>query len=520
MLLFVSCSSFAQQNIFNHVWWDAIGRHNNQLFGFSGLDTVGRVNDSIPDALIIGEDGGSRYVWNRTKLDTTPQAYFPGTKIVTGDINGDGIKDYVVLDESAEKITVLFGKDTIGKFDTAMVLHGDHYHLEFTNTSIVVGKFDSTDYDGIIISDANYTIQGGTITLGRILYYHGGAKLDSTSVEITIGDTGGRFIGGLIAAGHVRDKSKEYLVETRLHGSYANVFLYPFGHNFTLMPSDTLTISWDIDSTGSFSGTGIESGYLIADANADSTDDIFLGFAGTVLVWKGGKTISSLPSYRFTKPFSTGSSTYGTKLVDLGDITGRGYHSLLVTDPEGDAAGGYFGGTVFLFNMGKALKDVCTAFGSRDDFESYFGTTAIPLSKIAGSNLPGFMVGRNAEILPGPSGVGGITAFYGDTSYGPVSVREIEQIPTVFDLHQNYPNPCTVATSIVFSVLNPRLYGAEATVTLYNSLGTKVATVYRGIADDYSYTLRFDVSGLPAGNYYYRLLCGGREETRMMSIIR
>src|SRR5579883_525986 len=490
MLLLMSCSCVAQQNIFNYEWWEAVGSYDGDRFGAYGLDTLGRLNDTIPHAISIGARDGIRLSYNRdnVKADTAPHGYFPGgSAIVPGDINGDGIKDYVVLNEDLETVTVFFGTDTIGKFDTAMVLHSYRPDLGFTNAEIIVAKFDSSKYDGIVISDVN-----GANETGRILYYRGGTKLDTTPTETVIGKSREEFVGGVIATGHVRDKNKEYLVETRFHGAYANVFLYPFGHNFTLTPSDTFTINEDTNQAG-FMGS-----FVIADADGDGIDDMILGSYSEVLIYKGGKTINPHVTNLLHPPPNVQVASFAVIITDVGDITGRGYHTIVVSYPT-DSNSGYLSGAVYLYNFNvgdNAPKDECVADGFGPvGFEDSFGQTVIASGNANGKGQHSFMVGRTEGTAATAHG-GGLTAFWGDTSFGPmVGVREDGSIPVVFSLGQNYPNPFSGETHIDFSVLDPRLYGSSVTLTLYNEFGENVATLYRGNADNIIRSLQVHAEG-------------------------
>jgi len=514
-LIIIPFCSFAQQNIFSHVWWEATGSYDNDRFGAYGLDTLGKLNDTIPHAISIGAADGIRMAYNRdhVKADTAPHGFFPGgSAIVPGDINGDGIKDYVVLNEDLETVTVLFGTDTIGKFDTAMVLHGEPTDLQFTNTSIVVAPFDSTRYDGIVISDIN-----GANETGRLLYYRGGTILDTIPTEIVTGISRQQFVGGYIATGHIRDKSKECLVETRSHGKYADVFLYPFGHGFTLTPSDTFTINEDTNQAG-FMGS-----FVIADADGDGIDDMILGSYSEVLIYKGGETINPHVTYLLHPPPNVQVASFAVIITDVGDITGRGYHTIVVSYPT-DSNNGYLNGAVYLYNLNvgnNAPKDECVADGFGPvGFEDSFGETVIASGNANGLGQYSFMVGRT-EGTAATAHSGALTAFWGDTSFGPmVGVREDGSIPVVFSLGQNYPNPFSGETNINFSVLDPRLYGSSATLTLYNEFGEKVKTLYSSTADNIIRSLHFNAEELPSGNYFYRLECGGRETTRMLTILQ
>ncbi|HET7152990.1 MAG TPA: T9SS type A sorting domain-containing protein, partial [Candidatus Kapabacteria bacterium] len=497
----------------------------NQYFSFVGLDTIGRLNDTILHAVAIGESNTERLALNRDKIlrDTTPQAYFPGTKVVTGDINGDGIKDYVVANESTQTITVFFGTDTIGKFDTAMVLHGNHYRQELASVSICVGKFDSGSFDGIIISDRGYSTDGAITEIGRILYYHGGTKLDSASADVITGKSKYDYVGGLLTLGHIRNATTEYLAELRMPystlgiDSTSRIFLYQLGPNFNIQtPTDTVILNGDTNQAN------LMGNYMIADADGDGIDDILLGSYTEVLIYKGGDTISPHITYRFHAPPNVQVASFAKRITDVGDITGRGYHTLVVSYPT-DSNTGYLNGAVYLYNFnvgGNAPRDVCTADGFGPfGFEEAFGTQVIASGNVNTMGQSCFMVGMDDIPARSPIHLGALTAFWGDTSYGPVSVREIESVPIVFALSQNYPNPFSGETSINFSVLEPRLYGSSVTITLYNEFGEKIETLYHGAADDIRRSLHFNAGELPSGNYFYRLTCGGRAETKMLTLI-
>jgi hypothetical protein len=91
-----------------------------------------------------------------------------------------------------------------------------------------------------------------------------------------------------------------------------------------------------------------------------------------------------------------------------------------------------------------------------------------------------------------------------------------EQLPADVILQQNYPNPFTGSTSIVFAL--PR----EETVNLqiFDTHGRVVASLCSGRYVAGSYRLTFDAASLPAGSYLLRLTTGRKVLSRMMSLLR
>ena len=94
--------------------------------------------------------------------------------------------------------------------------------------------------------------------------------------------------------------------------------------------------------------------------------------------------------------------------------------------------------------------------------------------------------------------------------------KTIGAIPTVFSLNQNYPNPFNPSSTIGFG-LPQRLH---ATLTVFNSLGQKVATLVQGEQEAGYHEVRFDGSGLASGVYFYRLQAGTNVETKKLMLIR
>jgi M6 family metalloprotease-like protein len=89
--------------------------------------------------------------------------------------------------------------------------------------------------------------------------------------------------------------------------------------------------------------------------------------------------------------------------------------------------------------------------------------------------------------------------------------------PAVFSLRQNYPNPFNPATVIEFSVARP----GRATVTVFNSLGQIVGTLFDGYAEPgQAYQSKFDGTNLASGMYIYRLMAGGSVDSKRMLLLR
>jgi len=245
---------------------------------------------------------------------------------------------------------VLFGTHDPVKFDTALVLHGNLDRNEFAGASIVVTRCDTDQYDDIIISDGAYD-NGSQV--GELTFIRGGVTIDSSSIIRVLGTPGAGLnsFTGVIAMGHIHGRqTHELLVLHYLSDTAYAATVYPLGvPDFRLVTTDTLY--FNCDSLGSGAG-----GFTITDIDNDSVDDVLLGGSRGVLVYGGGETIHSNPTHIFHRPFETSSALFGAVILNLGDITGRGYSSLLVTDPDA-SLGNQENVAIFLYNIGKGLED-------------------------------------------------------------------------------------------------------------------------------------------------------------------
>jgi photosystem II stability/assembly factor-like uncharacterized protein len=117
----------------------------------------------------------------------------------------------------------------------------------------------------------------------------------------------------------------------------------------------------------------------------------------------------------------------------------------------------------------------------------------------------GYSVGDNGTILK--TTTGGIIVSVEPTTYA---------APLEFRLYHNYPNPFNPTTLIKFELATE----ADATITLYNTLGQNVATIFDGHRTAGTYVVEFDGRDLPSGSYFYQLRTGGFLQTKRMMLVK
>ncbi len=88
--------------------------------------------------------------------------------------------------------------------------------------------------------------------------------------------------------------------------------------------------------------------------------------------------------------------------------------------------------------------------------------------------------------------------------------------PSRFTLRQNYPNPFNPSTKIVFALQS----GGQTTLTVYNVLGQRVATLLDQDLAVGTYEVDFDASKLSSGIYYYKLESGDVSQIKKMMLVK
>jgi hypothetical protein len=97
-------------------------------------------------------------------------------------------------------------------------------------------------------------------------------------------------------------------------------------------------------------------------------------------------------------------------------------------------------------------------------------------------------------------------------------VRPIEGdgVPKVYSLEQNYPNPFNPSTRIKYSIPEE----ARVTLTVYNLLGQRVATLVNETQRAGSYIAVFEGPSFATGIYFYRLEAGNFTQVRKMILMK
>ena len=105
---------------------------------------------------------------------------------------------------------------------------------------------------------------------------------------------------------------------------------------------------------------------------------------------------------------------------------------------------------------------------------------------------------------------------YGDTSTVVGVNDKYPNSPNQFVLSQNYPNPFNPTTTINYSL--PK--AGNVKLTVYNTIGSKVATILNEYKPAGNYSVQFNASNLASGIYLYRLESGNYSSAKKFILIK
>jgi hypothetical protein len=88
--------------------------------------------------------------------------------------------------------------------------------------------------------------------------------------------------------------------------------------------------------------------------------------------------------------------------------------------------------------------------------------------------------------------------------------------PTAYKLYENYPNPFNPSTTIKYDLKEAN----HVTLTVYNMLGQKVATLVDKQQQSGQHQVRFDATGMSSGIYFYRINAGDYSATHKMTLVK
>jgi hypothetical protein len=96
------------------------------------------------------------------------------------------------------------------------------------------------------------------------------------------------------------------------------------------------------------------------------------------------------------------------------------------------------------------------------------------------------------------------------------SVQNEGEVPNVFNLEQNHPNPFNPTTNIRYSI--PKAENVK--LAIYNLIGEEIGNLVNEYQQAGTYNLTFNANNLPSGIYFYSIIAGNFVETKKMILLK
>jgi hypothetical protein len=103
-----------------------------------------------------------------------------------------------------------------------------------------------------------------------------------------------------------------------------------------------------------------------------------------------------------------------------------------------------------------------------------------------------------------------------ETEQGSGVANEREELPSIFTLHDAYPNPFNPTTTILFDLDET----AHVSLRVFGADGTERSTLVSGTLPSGSHRVDWNAAALPSGIYFYRIEAGGRTATRSVTLLK
>ena len=404
--------------------WTTLGENTNDEFGWA-VSTAGDINgDGICD-FIIGARGysgfkGKVYIYsgNLTGISSIPvwtatgenaNDRYGSSLFTAGDVNGDGISDVIIgayANNGKGKVYVYHGSPSGLTIAPSWTATGENASDQFGYSVSSAGDINGDGYNDIIIGAYGYS--GGK---GRA-YVFNGRQTGFTNIPswMATGENANDHFGCSVStAGDINgDGYSDIIIGAGGNGSSKGK-VYEFNGSAS-----------GLSTTSNWTVTGVNTGYYYfgnsvstaGDVNGDGFSDVLVGeygYDGKVYAYYGSSSgLSLTPSWTAT---GDALSNFGSIVTSAGDVNGDGYSDVMIGEI------GYLTsrGKVFLYygsSTGLPSTPSWTATG--ENTNDGFGFSVSTAGDVNGDGINDVIIG--ACYYPNANYKGKVYVYHGSPS--------------------------------------------------------------------------------------------------------
>ncbi len=304
--------------------------------------------------------------------------------------------------------------------------------------------------------------------------------------------------------------------------------------NLTFSNSKSVILSKDITVTGDLAMTN---GLLLLDTNSivaasvtggSPTSYISTDSAGSALtIPTVGSTQAIFPvgtSLGYAPVWVTSANNPDGFAVSVKPDTSRTTNGLGRVNMKWSVVKSHYSGSAFELQLGWMASEEDSIFArNRSSYSTIYVLTDTSATEQGTGSYTTQFSSQPYTVSRGgiTAAIQGAAASYGSTfvvgHFTTTGVEEQRNVPAVFMLSHNYPNPFNPTTKIEFSVARK----GDTSLRVYNILGQLVATLYSGDAQPgKNYSVEFDGGLFSSGVYFSVLQSGGQRQIQKMVLMK
>ncbi|MBP9095756.1 MAG: FG-GAP repeat protein, partial [Ignavibacteria bacterium] len=334
--------------------------------------------------------------------------WFGVSAACAGDVNGDGLSDFIVgangndaAANNAGAAYLFFGRTSIN-YSSSLTLTGTGAGDAFGSVVSSAGDVNGDGYSDVLVSA--FLNDAGGVDAGRVYCYFGGASMNNV-VDVTFtGQAGSDEFGrGINSAGDVNGDGYSDIIigAPNNDGGATNagrVYIYYGGSSVDNTADKTITSIYANTNFG-YSVAGI------GDVNGDAFDDVIVGIPqsnrtaanyGAADVYFGGINMDIYPDILLNG--NETNSGFGYSVSTAGDLNGDGYFDFLVGAPynNGNAIG-----KVFIYKNSLTGEDIADWKFTSYENDNSIGVNVTSAGDVNGDGFSDFMIRSEVSVSGG-----------------------------------------------------------------------------------------------------------------------